>query len=138
MSGKPVTIIGGGLAGLTWGIGLRQAGVPVSIWEAGHHPRHKTCGEFICGQGQEVLKRLGLLDKLQKAGMGEASTAMFVAGSAQGPARPLRPQALCLSRFTMDALLAKLFQEAGGELRQGQKWQDAFPEGVVRATGRRI
>ena len=27
---KPITIVGGGLAGLTLGIGLRQAGIPVS------------------------------------------------------------------------------------------------------------
>ena len=31
---KPITIVGGGLAGLALGIGLRQAGVPVVIHEA--------------------------------------------------------------------------------------------------------
>src|ERR1044072_7396458 len=30
---KPVTIIGGGLAGLALGIGLRQRDVPVAVWE---------------------------------------------------------------------------------------------------------
>ena len=44
---RAVTIIGGGLAGLTLGIGLRQRGVPVTISEAGDYPRHRVCGEFI-------------------------------------------------------------------------------------------
>ena len=52
---KPITIVGGGLAGLTLGIGLRQRGVPVTIWEAGRYPRHRVCGEFISGNGQAVL-----------------------------------------------------------------------------------
>src|SRR5580693_8216081 len=52
---KPITIVGGGLAGLALGIGLRQRDVPATIWEAGHYPRHRVCGEFISGHGQAVL-----------------------------------------------------------------------------------
>jgi flavin-dependent dehydrogenase len=137
MASKPVTIIGGGLAGLTLGIGLRQRGIPVIVWEAGCYPRHRACGEFVHGKGREVLARLGLLDGFMKAGMREAVTAMFVSENAQGPVRSLHPPALCLSRYAMDALLARHFQSAGGELRLGQRWQGPLTEGVVRASGRR-
>ncbi|HZI32692.1 MAG TPA: NAD(P)-binding protein, partial [Candidatus Binatia bacterium] len=49
---KSITIVGGGLAGLTLGIGLRRRDVPVTILEAGEYPRHRVCGEFISGRGQ--------------------------------------------------------------------------------------
>src|SRR6266446_9957477 len=95
---KPITIIGGGLAGLTLGIGLRQRGIPVTVLEAGHYPRHRVCGEFISGGGQEVLERLGVRKSFLEAGAIPARTAAFFTGRAQSPARPLLPPALCLSR----------------------------------------
>jgi 2-polyprenyl-6-methoxyphenol hydroxylase-like FAD-dependent oxidoreductase len=52
---ESVTIVGGGLAGLMLGIGLRQRGVPVTVWEAGRYPRHRACGEFISAGGHLLL-----------------------------------------------------------------------------------
>src|SRR5262249_29714111 len=74
---KPITIIGGGLAGLTLGIGLRRQGIPATIWEAGHYPRHRVCGEFISGDGQDSLKRLGLWEHIVEAGASVARTSAF-------------------------------------------------------------
>jgi len=134
----PITIIGGGLAGLTLGIGLRQRGVPVVIWEAGCYPRHRVCGEFISGRGQAVLERLGLLACCHLAGAVPARTAMFVCGPKRSPVRPLPVPALCLSRHRLDALLAETFQQAGGELRvQARRMMAEEVEGVVHASGRR-
>src|SRR5438105_3451731 len=121
---KPITIVGGGLAGLTLGIGLRQRGVPVAVWEAGHYPRHRVCGEFISGRGQDTIERLGLRDSFIHAGAVMARSAAFFAKRANSPVRPLTPPALCLSRFTMDALLADQFQNCGGELRPKQRWRE--------------
>ncbi len=134
----PITIIGGGLAGLTLGIGLRQRGVPVTIWEAGRYPRHRVCGEFISGHGQTVLARLGLLARCQLAGAVPARTVMFVCGANRSPVRQLAAPALCLSRHKLDALLAETFQLAGGELRVNARRPAAEgDEGVVLASGRR-
>src|SRR5579883_1488023 len=85
----PITIVGGGLAGLTLGIGLRQRGVPVTVWEAGHYPRHRVCGEFISGRGQETLARLGLREKLEQAGVISARTAAFFSVRAASPVHEL-------------------------------------------------
>lgn len=135
---KPITVVGGGLAGLTVGIGLRQQGIPVTIWEAGHYPRHRVCGEFISGRGQHALARLGLLEPLNQAGSVPAFTAAFFLDGACSPVRSLPTPALCLSRYAMDAQLAGHFRRLGGDLHEGARWRDEeFGEGVVRATGRR-
>jgi menaquinone-9 beta-reductase len=135
---QPITIVGGGLAGLTLGIGLRQRGVPVTVLEAGDYPRHRVCGEFISGRGQAALTRLGLRDRLMAAGAIPARTTAFFSTRAASPVRQLAEPAWSLSRYALDDLLAKEFRAAGGELRENERWRgEEFLEGVVRATGRR-
>jgi menaquinone-9 beta-reductase len=136
---QPITIVGGGLAGLTLGIGLRQRGIPVTVWETGHYPRHRVCGEFISGCGPQILERLGLLAHLNQAGALSARTAVFVSRNTTSPIRPLPRTALCLSRYAMDNLLAEHFRELGGKLHDSQRWPESdFLQGVVRASGRRL
>lgn len=134
---KTITIIGGGLAGLTLGIGLRQRNFPVIIREAGHYPRHRVCGEFVSGRGQETLGRLGLRELLKRNGATTANTAAFFSSTKSSAVLPLPSSALCLSRLKMDAALAQEFQRLGGELLPGERYRERFGEGVVRATGRR-
>ena len=136
---KPITIVGGGLAGLTLGVGLRQHGVPVTVWEAGRYPRHRVCGEFISGRGLESLQRLGLRDKFIQAGARIARSVSFSTTKASSPVQELPQPALCLSRHVLDHLLATEFCGGGGGLRAGERWREnGFGEGVVRATGRRV
>ncbi len=137
-SAKPITIIGGGLAGLTLGIGLRQRDVPVTIHEAGHYPRHRVCGEFISGRGQESLTRLGLDRLLESAGAIPARTAAFFTATRSTLPRPLPELAICLSRFSLDAALAAEFQRRSGKLISGQRWRgETIGEGIICAAGRR-
>jgi 2-polyprenyl-6-methoxyphenol hydroxylase-like FAD-dependent oxidoreductase len=134
---KPISIIGGGLAGLTLGISLRQHSVPVTIYEAGRYPRHRVCGEFISGRGQEVLTRLGLRERLNSAGTIPAETAAFLFGKTCSPIRKLTPPAWSISRYALDTLLAHEFRTAGGDLLENSRWQAADQiEGVVDASGR--
>lgn len=135
---KPVQIVGGGLAGLTLGIGLRQRGVPVTVHEAGNYPRHRVCGEFISGSGQASLARLGLGRVLEDAGAIPASSAAFFTASRSATPRPLPVAAICLSRFKLDVALVKEFENLGGDLVSGHRWREEnFSEGIVRAGGRR-
>jgi flavin-dependent dehydrogenase len=139
-SPQAITIVGGGLAGLTLGIGLRQCGVPAVVWEAGAYPRHRVCGEFISGNGLAVLRRLGLNELLEKSGAVPVCSAAFIAGKSRSPARELPTPALGLSRYLLDDILAKEFQRLGGVLHQSLRWPPAGTPAsgsFIRASGRR-
>jgi len=134
---KSITIVGGGLAGLTLGIGLRQNGVAVTLHEAANYPRHRVCGEFISGRGQATLARLGLRELFGQSGAVSAQTTAFFSATRATAPRALPSPALCLSRFALDTALAKKFQELGGQLTVDERFAGHFVEGIVRATGRR-
>lgn len=146
----PITIVGGGLAGLTLGIALRQRNISVRIQEALRYPRHRVCGEFICGRGLESLQRLGLLHLLQEAGGRPAqSFALFMGATALPPCdipsyRPVAAdsspiaKALCVSRWTLDATLAAEFERLGGIIQYERGTVKDTPEGTIDATGRKM
>jgi hypothetical protein len=68
-----------------------------------------------------------------------AATATFISGPNRSPVRQLGSPALCLSRHSLDALLAKEFQRLDGDLRENTRWTESVcGEGVVLATGRRV
>jgi menaquinone-9 beta-reductase len=134
----PVNIVGGGLAGLTLGIGLRRKGVPVTLWEAGGYPRHRVCGEFISGRGLLALKRLGLADTVWNAGARAGRTAIFFQERQGTGVLELPEPAWCISRFRLDAALAREFRALGGVLHESERWRgDDAVAGTVRASGRR-
>lgn len=139
---RPIEIIGGGLAGLSLGLALRRADVPVTIFEAGHYPRHRVCGEFIAGLSAATITTLGLAPYFSDA-LHHREVAWFIGSDAT--AKPTRIQrlpspALGLSRHALDHRLAAAFTAAGGVLLSNTR----FPEtdtpsvpGRVFTTGRR-
>ncbi len=137
MTTKPrrVHIVGGGLAGLGLGLGLLQRGIPATISEAGHYPRHRVCGEFITGLKKQVAEDLGLTDVLRPAK--QAKTVSWHGPNGNLFRHHLPEPALCLSRYTLDANLAEIFQNMGGELRTGQRETGESGPGKIRAIGRR-
>ena len=133
-----ITIVGGGLAGLTLGIGLRQRAVPVTVFEAGNYPRHRVCGEFISGKGLESVKRLGLLPALINAGARDVRTVAFYSARRCYMRRVLPEAGLAIARRALDSALAGELKRLGGDLRVESRWDgDYGAPGVVRATGRR-
>ena len=130
-----VEIIGGGLAGLALGLGLRARGVPVRIIEAGKYPRHRVCGEFITGLDHDTRRELQLTDIL--AGARQARGVLW-----SEPGRPcvrhdLPEVALCLSRYHLDESMASAFAAAGGDLRTGCRGPSDAKPGRIMASGRR-
>lgn len=133
---NPIEIIGGGLAGLSLGLALRREDIPVTIHEAGTYPRHRVCGEFITGLGDETIRRLGL-DALLADALSLREITWFIDGRpARNQCLPLR--AIAISRHRLDARLAKAFVGAGGVLRTHSRLPDpdTLP-GRIIASGRR-
>lgn len=133
---KPITIIGGGLAGLTLGILLRRENIPVAVIEAGKYPRHRVCGEFLSGRGREILSRLGLDQRLPE--FVEASSCSFHLAGRRPVRFELNTPALCISRYELDAFFVEEFRREGGVLKIAERVETgSLEEGFVRATGRR-
>jgi flavin-dependent dehydrogenase len=134
---KNIVIAGGGVAGLSLGIALRRRDVPVEIFEAGNYPRHRVCGEFISGRGQETLERLELAAALREADACAVRSIAFYSERRCCMRRPLPRPALAISRWSLDSTLATQFERLGGVLRRNTKWKSGFSQpGVVRAAGR--
>src|SRR6185312_17454348 len=109
--------------------------------------RHRVCGEFISGNGPSVLRRLGLMPLLEKAGAIHVNNAAFISGRQSSPVRQLPTPAMGLSRYLLDASFANEFQRLGGQF-QHARWNPPHEgretathkiggEGIIRASGRR-
>lgn len=132
---RTVTIAGGGIAGLSLGIALRQRGVPVVLHEAGTYPRHRVCGEFIAGQGTPILTRLGLDHLVTES---RKLTGTLWRSGAGGEFRATLPSpALGISRYRLDAALADRFRTLGGCLHTASRYTAEDAPGTVWACGRR-
>ena len=137
-SPRPIEIIGGGLAGLSLGLALRRANVPVTLLEAGRYPRHRVCGEFITGLSHETISRLDLGPHLADA-LEHREVAWFFNADSQPAVRHALPApALGLSRHTLDQRLARAFVAAGGILYENTRATELAPRpGRVFTSGRR-
>jgi len=132
---RAIEIVGGGLAGLSLGLLLREAGVAVTAFEAGRYPRHRVCGEFLAGLDESTIDRLALAPLLAPAARHDAVAWFF---REKLIARQILPAPVyAVSRHYLDAALARRFQAAGGTLVTGQRFTDAAHPGIVFAHGRR-
>ncbi len=131
---KETRIAGGGLAGLSLALGLRRAGVPVVLSEAGNYPRHRVCGEFISGASGATLEALGIAGALADARLHR--TARWFRCGREILVTELPEPALGISRWRLDERLQRAFREAGGELRTGERLRRGPQEGLVWAGGR--
>lgn len=131
---KLVTIAGGGLAGLSCGIGLRRQGVPVELHEAGSYPRHRVCGEFVSGVSQQTLEELGITETLNDAAILRSMSwhsrqRKILTAKLPVPARGI-------SRFTLDRRLGNLLQDLGGTVREKSRLKPSEVEGTLWCAGR--
>lgn len=133
---RPVKIVGGGLAGLSLGAALARSKVPVTVFEKGRYPRHKVCGEFITGLSEFARERLSLSSVLHDAQLHRKL--VWMAGTKPLFSAQLPEPALGISRWCLDARLARAFVETGGHLVTERRLQPPGDEtGWVLASGRK-
>ena len=111
---KPISIVGGGLAGLSLALRLQQSGVPVTVYEKRNYPQHRVCGEFISGVSEQTLARMQILDL-----MGDSRQISQVEWFIQNQSifeYQLEKPARGISRYYLDHLLATRLQQRGGEV----------------------
>ena len=127
---NPITIAGGGLAGLSLGIALQSRGVSVTLHEASTYPRHRVCGEFISGVSDETLETLGIGDCLNEA------TNLLSASWNDPVGRLAEMQApgRGISRWKLDEHLKNQFLSLGGRLITNSRIEPA--PGLIWAAGR--
>ena len=134
---QPVRIVGGGLAGLSLGIALGRSGVPTEIFEADEYPRHRVCGEFICGLSEATIEKLGIGSAFTGAGSHRSVTWFLRDRAVRRQALPAPARAI--SRFALDARLAAMFVAGGGKLNTHTRFvTPAGRSGWVDTAGRKL
>lgn len=131
---KPITIAGAGLAGLALANALQRAGVPTILHEAHTLPRHRVCGEFICGRGAEALAQLGLSDALQGAKLHRSIRWIRLGQPVLNSVLPLPAHGL--SRYQLDLRMADSFRAAGGLLLENSRITTIAQPGHILCHGR--
>lgn len=132
---KEILIIGGGLAGLSLGIGLLRRKVPVRLIERGDYPQHKVCGEFISGVEDGTLEVLGIKNALSDAQLMDQMSWWISGDEVTNEVLPVPARGI--SRYSLDQRLAKMFVDLGGILKTRSSWRGELTEGVVEASGKK-
>jgi len=133
---KPITIAGGGLAGLSLGSSLIRNGIEVTIHEKRSYPIHRVCGEFISGVKPEILTSLKLHPHLVDSAL-VRKVSWFISEK-KVLESVLDPKAYGISRYCLDHSLAKEFTDLGGTLCSSSTFKSISSpqEGLILATGK--
>lgn len=109
-----ISIIGGGLAGLTAAIDLLKRKFNVILFEKNEFPKHKVCGEFISNEVLSYLNELGLDIKSLKPT--KINRTQLSTHSGKTIESKLSLGGFGISRYTLDNYIYSKFIEQGGKV----------------------
>ncbi|MDB5223842.1 MAG: NAD(P)/FAD-dependent oxidoreductase [Chitinophagaceae bacterium] len=120
--GADVTVIGGGLAGLSLSIQLSKAGYNVILFEKEKCPFHKVCGEYISLESWGFIKRLGL--DLEELNLPVIKKLIVSSPNGKCIEQELPLGGFGISRYTLDYELSKIAKHTGVKIYEETKVND--------------
>ncbi len=124
-----VSIIGGGLAGLSLSIQLAKAGYNVGLFEKEKYPFHKVCGEYISLESWDFIKNLGL--NLDEMNLPIIKKLLVSSPNGKYIEQALPLGGFGISRYTLDNELSKIARQAGVKIYEETKVNDiVFKDGL--------
>jgi flavin-dependent dehydrogenase len=112
-----VAIIGGGLAGLTLAIQMRNAGLHILLCEKETYPFHKVCGEYISMESWDFLERLGI--PLSNMNLPRITNLNISAPNGNTLTHKLGLGGFGISRYTLDYKLFTVAKNLGVDIKEG-------------------
>src|SRR5688500_17203251 len=119
-----VLVVGGGPAGSATATLLARSGHHVLLIDRARFPRDKACAEYLSPGVEDVLRRLGALERVLALEPARPLGMRLMAPASGGEARLGYPdgatsrRALCLPRRDLDAALLDHARTAGVEVRE--------------------
>lgn len=129
---KAVTIIGGGLAGLTAAIHLSKIGLKVILIEKNEYPKHKVCGEYISNEILPYLNWLSL--DISELNPSQITKLGFSTADGELISCDLPLGGFGLSRFTLDDFLFRKAVENGCEVVKDQVNDIVFENNIFTVS----
>lgn len=112
-------IIGAGPGGSLAALALRRLGRSVVVLERDRFPREKVCGEFLSPEALDDLDAWGFADALRIAGAERIDRGVFYFDGGRSVEFALPRPAAGISRYALDAILARAAADAGAVVRFG-------------------
>lgn len=140
---REVIVVGAGPAGATTAMALKQKGYDVLLLDRKLFPRDKACGDAVPAGAIDQLYRLGMKEKIRKAGFYQIDKIRLVSPKGHVMDADLdeeeqEGQSCIVPRLQFDALLQRHAVDSGAEFLQAHVKEPIMEDGQVKGVRARV